>query len=387
MKKIKAYFDYAATTPVDKQVLKAMLPYFSEKFGNPASLHEFGRVASQALENSRQIVAKAINASPNEIYFTGSATESNNWALKGVMAANQDRGKHLIISAIEHDCVLNTAKYLAKHGYEVSYLKVDRAGSVDLDELQSLIRQDTVLVSVIHANNEIGTIQPIAKIGEICHDRGVFFHTDAAQSFTKLDINVEEMNVDLLTASSHKIYGPKGVAMLYVKKGVAIEPLLQGGGQERNMRSSTSNVAGIVGFAKAVEVALQRQKSEHQKLTQLRDKIIKTILAKVPNSYLNGHAKNRLSNNINIRFDFVEGESVLMQLDAVGIAVSTGSACSSPKLDPSHVLLACGLKHEQAHGSIRISLGRQTTGKEVSHLLKSLPLAVAKIRSLSPFKK
>jgi len=382
-KQNRIYLDYAATTPVDPRVLKAMMPYFSKKFGNTSSMHFFGSEPCQAVEKARQIMAQAIGASPEEIFFTASATESNNWALKGIASANKDKGKHIIISSIEHDCVLNSAQYLKSQGYQVSILSVDKYGMINLDELKGLIRNDTILVSVIHGNNEIGTIQPIDKIAKICKEAKVYFHTDASQSFTKIPIDVNQDNIDLMTASSHKIYGPKGAGFLYIRKGTKIDPLLHGGGHEMGKRSSTVNVPAIVGFGKAVELALA---DDQKKMAVSRDKIIKSILTKIPKSYLNGHPTQRLSNNINVRFDFVEGESVLMELDGYGIAVSTGSACSSPKLEPSHVLLACGLRHEQAHGSIRISLGRFTTNQEIAYLTKILPKVIEKLRKISPFK-
>ncbi|MFA5207848.1 MAG: cysteine desulfurase NifS [Candidatus Paceibacterota bacterium] len=384
MKRI--YLDYAATTPVDPRVVKAMAPYFNKKFGNPASLHGFGFEAVEALENSREFIAKAMNADAKEIIFTSSATESNNTALKGVAFANKEKGKHILISPIEHDCILNSAAWLKKQGFEIEKLSVDEYGLVDLEEIKKKIRKDTILVSVMHSNNEIGTIEPIEEIGKICREKGVYFHTDAAQSFGKVPIDVKKLNVDLLTASSQKMYGPKGIACLYIRKGVRIEPLLHGGGQEFGMRSSTSNVVSAVGFAKAVEICLSEMNKESKRLIKLRDKIIKTVLKKIPDSHLNGHPEKRLPNNVNVRFSFIEGESILFQLDSLGIAVSTASACSSPKLEPSHVLMATGLKHEEAHGSLRISMGRWTTDKEIDYLLKVLPEIINKLRRISPHK-
>ncbi len=390
MKKI--YLDYSASTPVDKKVLGTMEPYFSEKFGNSMSLHSFGQETKNAVEKSRAILSSVINANPSEIIFTSSATESNNMALKGVAFANNLPGKnrknHIIISSIEHPCVIESAKWLAKqpwHGFEITRLPVDEFGSVNPEDVKKAIKENTVLVSVIHASNEIGTIQKIEEIGKICKDAGVYFHTDATQSFGKIPIDVKKMNIDLLTASSHKIYGPKGVGMLFVKKGTVIQPILHGGGQEGGLRGSTVNVAGIVGFAKAAELCSKEIKSESKRLKILRDKLIKEVL-KIKNSRLNGHPKNRLANNANFSFDFVEGESLLMQLDMQGIACSTGSACSSFNLEPSHVLLATGLRPEQAHGSLRVSLGRFTTKKEIEKIIKVLPGIIEKIRSMSPFK-
>ncbi len=384
------YLDYAATTPVDPRVKKAMEPFFSEKFGNTMSLHGFGQQAKIALEKSRRTVADFINAKPNEIIFTSSATESNNLALKGIAMSvpkglpKTGRKVHMIISSIEHHCIDETAKWLAK-GLDVTRIPVDKFGKINPEDIKNAIRPETILVSVIHASNEIGTMQDIAEIGKICKERKVYFHTDASQTFGKIAIDVKKMNIDLLTASSHKIYGPKGAGLLYVREGIRLVPLLHGGGQESGLRSSTVNVLAIVGFAKAVEIYKKPAKKENQKLTKLRDKLIKEIL-KIKGSHLNGHPKDRLSNNINVRFDFIEGESLVIQLDMHGIACSTGSACSSATLEPSHVLLATGLKPEQAHGSLRISLGRFTTQKDINYLLKVLPGIVKKIREISPFK-
>ncbi|KUK49748.1 MAG: cysteine desulfurase NifS [Parcubacteria bacterium 33_209] len=376
------YFDYAATTPVDKRVIKSMIPFLSEKFGNPSSMHSFSGDTKNALEKSRSIIAKAINANSEEIVFTSSATESNNMALKGVAFAK--KSGHILVSSIEHDCVLNTAKWLGKNGFEVEFLAVNRDGIVDPKEVEKRIKKNTILVSVMHVNNEIGTIQPIEAIGKICKKNNIYFHSDASQSFSKIPIDIT--NIDLLTISSQKIYGPKGAAAIFVKDGVKIEPLLHGGGQERGLRSSTENVPAIVGFAKATEIAISTMDKEQERLTKLRDKIIEKLTKEVPNCYLNGHKTKRISNNINIRFSFIEGEAILFMLDSYGIAVSTASACSSPKLEPSHVLSAMGLKQEEAHGSIRISLGRMTKESEVNYLLKILPEVVKKLREISPHK-
>ncbi len=384
MKKI--YLDYAATTPVDPRVVKAILPYFSEKFGNTMSLYSFGQEAKQALEKSREQVSGLIGADPSEIIFTSSATESNNLALKGIAFANRKKGEHIIISPIEHLCVRESARWLAKQGFEITELGVNKYGLVNLEELRRAIRKDTILVSIIHASNEIGTIQPIEEIGEICKEKEVYFHTDAVQSFDKIKIDVGKMNIDLLTASSHKIYGPKGAALLFIRRGTRIEPLLHGGGHEFGLRSSTVNVPAIVGFAKACELCKEEMKKESQRQTKLREKLIKGVLGKIEASYLNGHPTERLPNNANFRFDFVEGESIIIQLDLMGVAASTGSACSSEKLEPSHVLLAIGLRHEQAHGSLRLSLGRWTTEKDVDYVLKILPGIIKNLRKISPFK-
>lgn len=376
------YFDYAATTPVDKRVIKSMMPFLSEKFGNPSSMHSFSSDTKKALEKSRAIIAKAIGADINEIVFTSSATESNNMALKGVAFAKK-RG-HILVSSIEHDCVLNTAKWLGENGFEIEFLPVDKYGIVDPKEVEKRIKKDTILVSVMHVNNEVGTIQPIESIGKICKKNNIYFHSDAAQSFGKIPIDVT--NIDLLTLSSQKIYGPKGAAALFIKDGVKIEPVLHGGGQERGLRSSTENIPAIVGFAKATEICLSTMEKEQKRLTKLRDRIINTLIKEVPSCYLNGHQTKRVSNNVNIRFSFIEGEAILFMLNSYGIAVSTASACSSPKLEPSHVLSSMGLKHEEAHGSIRISLGRWTKESEVSYLLKILPEVVKKLRDISPHK-
>lgn len=384
MKRI--YLDYAATTPVDPIVKRSMDKYFTKIFGNPSSLHSFGQEAQVALEQSREVVAKAMNAETKEVIFTSSATESNNTAIKGVAFANKDKGNHILISPIEHDCILNSAVWLKKQGFEVDFLPVDEYGVVDPGEVEKRIKKGTILVSVMHANNEMGTIEPIAEIGEICRKKGVYFHTDAAQSFGKITIDVKKMNIDLLTASSQKMYGPKGVACLYIRKGVKIDPLLHGGGQEFGLRSSTINIPGIVGFAKAVELCMKNMRTEGLRLSNMRDKLIKEVL-KIQGTRLNGHPKNRLPNNANFSFSGIEGESILFELDYQGIAISTGSACSSPKLEPSHVLLAMGLKHEQAHGSMRVTLGRWTTEAEINQLIRILPGVINKLRAISPYKK
>ncbi len=382
MKKI--YLDYAATTPVDSRVEKAMLPYFSKKFGNTMSLHSFGQEAKLALEESREKIAKIINAHPNEIIFTSSASESNNFALKGIAFANQVQSGHIIISSIEHPCVLETGKWLEKQGFKITRLKVDKYGLIDLKDLKKAIRKNTILVSVIHASNEIGTIQDIEKIGAFCRGKRIYFHTDAAQSFGKVPIDVEKMKVDLLTASSHKIYGPKGAAFLFVRKGIKITPLIHGGGQENGLRGSTINLPAVVGFAKAAEICAKEMARETKRLSALRDKLIKGVL-KIKGAYLNGHPKKRLANNANFWFQFIEGESLVIQLDLKGIAVSTGSACSSFELKPSHVLLAVGLKPQEAHGSLRVSLGRWTREKDIDYFLKVLPPIIKQLRKISPF--
>ncbi|MFH0979491.1 MAG: cysteine desulfurase family protein [Candidatus Roizmanbacteria bacterium] len=382
----KMYLDYAATTPVDPRVLKAMMPYFSDKFANTMSLHQMGQEAEAAVENSRIIIAGFIKANPDEIIFTSSASESNNLALKGVAFANRERGKnHIIISPIEHDCVLESSRWLKRQGFKVDEVTVDKYGFVDINQLKKLIIDSTAMVSIIHGNNEIGTIQDIAAIGKICREKGIYFHTDASQSLGKVDIDVSKMNIDLLTASSHKIYGPKGAAILYIRKGVIIEPIIHGGGHEGGLRSSTVNVPAIVGMGKAVEVLCKEGKKENNRLKKLRDILIKGILENINGTHLNGHPTKRLSNNANISFPGIEGESLLMELDFEGIKVSTGSACSSRTLMPSHVLMACGAKPQTAHGSIRLSVGRFTTEEEVHKAVKIFIKVVNKLNKYSPF--
>jgi len=383
----KIYLDYAATTPVDPRVVKAMLPYFSEKFGNTMSLHSFGQEAKEALEESREVIADLMGAKPKEIIFTSSATESNNTALKGIAFANRKKGNHIIISPIEHDCVIESAKWLESQGFEVTRLKVGKFGLVDPADVQKAIKKDTILVSIMHANNEIGTIEPIEEIGKICRERNVYFHTDAAQSFGKIPIDVNKMNIDLMTVSSHKTYGPKGAGALFVRGGTKIEPIIHGGGHESGLRSSTVNVPAIVGFAEAARICQREMRREAEKLTKLRDKLIKGVLKKIGGSHLNGHPKKRLPNNANFWFKGVEGESIVMHLDLLGIAVSSGSACSSKSLAPSHVLLAIGLRPEQAYGSLRLSLGRWTKEKDINYVLDVLPKVVKRLREISPFKK
>jgi len=399
----KIYLDYAATTPVDPRVVKVMLPYFSEKFGNTMSLHSFGQEAKQALEESREVIADLMKAKPNEIIFTSSATESNNSALKGIAFANKNKGKHIIISPIEHPCIIESSKWLENQGFEVTRLKVDQYGLVKPEDVKKAIKKETILVSIMHANNEIGTLEPIEEIGKICKELGVYFHTDASQSFGKIPIDVNKMNIDLMTVSSHKMYGPKGVAALFVREGTKIEPLIHGGGHEKGLRSSTVNISAIVGFAEAVKICqkeihpvksaksgakqFNRVEKESERLVKLRNKLIKGVLEKIEESHLNGHPQKRLPNNVNFWFSFIEGESLVIQLDLLGIAASTGSACSSEKLEPSHVLIAIGLKPQEAHGSLRLSLGRWTTEKEIDYVLKVLPKVVEKLRKISPFKK
>jgi len=383
---MRVYMDYAATTPVDPRVFKAMKPYFSKKYGNSVSLHKQGREAKEALEESRKTIAAMMNAEPNELIFLSSATESTNMALKGIAFANRKKGKHIVTSKIEHHCVLEPARWLEKQGFEITRLPVDKFGFVDLTQLEKAIRKDTILVSIMHANNEIGTIQDVEKIGKICKEKGVYFHSDAAQSFGKIPIDTKKMNIDLLSISSHKMYGPKGVGGLYIKKGTKIEPLLHGGGHEFKKRSSTVNVAGIVGFAEATRIQKKEMASDAKNQTMLRDKLINELL-KIEDAHLTGHPTKRLPNNASFWFAYIEGESLLMQLDINGVSASTGSACSSESLEASHVLLAIGLKPQEAHGSLRLSLGKYTTNEDINYVLEVVPKSVERLRQISPFKK
>lgn len=386
-KKMRVYLDYGAATPVDPRVSKKLGRFPSEVFGNTMSLHSFGQESKGCLEESREQVADLMDARPQEIIFTGSATESNNLALKGVAFANKEKGNHIIISPIEHPCVGESAKWLESQGFEVSRLKVDRYGLVDPKEVESLVRKETIIVSVMHANNEIGTIEPIGEIGGICRAKGVCFHTDAAQSLGKIPIDVNKMNIDLLTGSSQKMYGPKGAACLFIREGVKISPMMHGGGQESGLRPSTVNIPAVYGFAQACVLCKKEMAKESVRLAKLRDKLIKGVMGKIEGTHLNGHPTQRLPNNANFWFEFVEGESLIIQLDLAGIAGSTGSACSSAKLQPSHVLLATGLRPQEAHGSLRLTLGRWTTEKEIDYVLNVLPGVINHLREISPFKK
>ena len=383
---MRVYMDYAATTPADPRVVEAMKPYFNEKFGNSVSLHKQGREAKAALDESREAVASLMNAQPDELIFMGSATEAANMTLKGIAFANRKRGNHIVISQIEHHCILEPALWLEKQGFKVTRLPVDNFGFVDLTELENAIGKDTILVSIMHANNEIGTIEDIEKIGKICKEKDVYFHSDAAQSFGKIPIDVNKMNLDLLSVSSHKMYGPKGVGGLYIRKGTKIEPLLHGGGHEFRKRSSTVNVAGVVGFAEAARIQKKEMASDAKKQTSLRDKLIKGLLS-IEDAHLTGHPTKRLPNNASFWFAYIEGESLLMQLDINGVSASTGSACSSTSLEASHVLLALGLKPQEAHGSLRLSLGKYTTIEDVNYVLEVVPKSVEQLRQISPFKK
>lgn len=382
MKRI--YLDYAATTPVRKEVVKEMSRYFNERFGNPSSLHQDGVLAANALRDAREKIARIINASQDEIIFTSGGTESDNLAIRGIAYANKDKGNHIITSAIEHHAVLNTVKDLQKEGFEATILPVNKYGEVNPKDVENAITDETILITIMHANNEIGTIQPIEKIGKIARKHNVPFHTDAVQTFCHIPVDVKKMNIYLLSASSHKIGGPKGVGFLYVRKGIDVKPILTGGPHEFHKRAGTENVPGIVGFAKAAEIGHKEMKKEAIRLSGLRDKLIREILSKVPGSRLNGHPKNRLPNNANFGFVGVEGEALLLMLDSLGISVSTGSACSSHDLSPSHVLLALDPDPVKAHGSLRITMGYRTTEKEVDKVISILPNMVNRIREITP---
>ena len=381
---MECYFDNAATTAVRPEVLEEMLPYFTESFGNPSSVYKIAQKNKNAIENAREQVAKAINAGVNEIYFTGSGSEADNWAIKGIAESYASKGKHIITSAIEHHAVLHTCEYLETKGYEVTYLPVDEDGLVSLEDLKKAIRKDTILISIMFANNEIGTIEPIAEIGKIARENDVLFHTDAVQAVGHINIDVKEMNIDLLSMSGHKFNGPKGVGALYVRKGIKLNPFIHGGAQERRKRAGTENVPAIVGMGKAIELAVNELESEVPRLTSLRDKLINGILEKIPYSRLNGHKTNRLPGNANISFEYIEGEGILLLLDYKGILASSGSACTSGSLDPSHVLLAIGLPHEKAHGSVSFSMGHFNTEEQVDYILKELPPIIERLRMMSP---
>ena len=378
------YFDHAATTPLKKEVLDEMMPYLTEQYGNPSTIYKLGREAKKAIELARERVAKALNAEVQEIFFTSGGTESNNWALKGVAFANKDKGKHIITTTIEHHAVLHPLKYLEGLGFEVTYVPVEPNGVVDPQKIKEAIRDDTILISVMLANNEIGTIQPVKEIAKIAKERGIIVHTDAVQAVGQIPVDVKDLGVDLLSLSAHKFYGPKGVGALYIKKGTKIHPFSHGGAQERNRRAGTENVAGIVGLGKAIELATQNLSEYVAKLQKLRDKLIDGVLSKIDYVRLNGDRYNRLPNNANFSFEFIEGESLLLMLDMKGIAASSGSACTSGSLDPSHVLLAIGLEHEVAHGSLRITLGEDNTEEDIDYLLEVLPDIVSRLREMSP---
>ena len=383
MKRI-IYLDYAATTPTDPEVIKAMEPYFFEKFGNASSLYSLGQEAKGAIEKARDTLATFLGAKPEEIVFTSGGSESDNFAIKGVAYANESKGNHIITSAIEHHAISEPCKFLEKRGFKVTYVGVDNDGLVSPEDIKKAITDKTILISVMHANNEIGTIQPIAEIGKVAKEKGITFHTDAVQTVGHVPINVNELNVDLLSLAAHKFYGPKGVGALYIRRGTRIETFLHGGDQEKGRRASTSNTPGIVGLGKAIELCRDKMTEETKFQLALRDRLIRELPNKIPEIRLNGHPTKRLPNNVNFSIKYIEGESILLNLDMLGIACSTGSACTSTSLEPSHVLLAIGLPHEIAHGSLRITLGRWTKEEDINYLLENLPKIVAKLRAMSP---
>ncbi len=380
----KIYLDNAATTQTRVEVVEAMLPYFNEKYGNPSSVYEFASQSKKAVTEARDTIAKAINAASNEIYFTGGGSESDNWALKCTAEAYKEKGNHIITSKIEHHAILHTCEYLEKNGFEVTYLDVDENGSVNLEQLKASIRPTTILISIMFANNEIGTIQPIKEIGEIAKANGILFHTDAVQAFAQVEIDVNELNIDMLSASGHKINGPKGIGFLYIRTGLKLRSFIHGGAQERRRRAGTENVPGIVGFGKATEIAMATLKERQESEIALRDYAIDRVLAEVPYTRLNGDRRKRLPNNMNFSFQFIEGESLLIMLDMQGICGSSGSACTSGSLDPSHVLLAIGLPHEIAHGSLRLTLSHDTTKEDIDYTIEKVKEIVAKLREMSP---
>ena len=378
------YLDNAATTQAYPEVVQEMLPFFTEYYGNPSAVYSFADKAEQAVDKARGIIADTIGANKEEIYFTGGGSESDNWALKATAEAYGSKGKHIITSKIEHHAILHTAQWLEKHGFEVTYIDVDEDGKVKLDELEAAIRPDTILISVMAANNEIGTIQPLKEIGAIARKHGVFFHTDAVQAFAHIPIDVDEMNIDMLSASGHKINGPKGIGVMYIRKGVKIRSFIHGGAQERQRRAGTHNVTGIVGMGKAAEISVANMESRNAYETELRDYLIERVLSEIPYTRLNGHRTDRLPNNANFCFRFIEGESLLILLDQNGICASSGSACTSGSLDPSHVLLAIGLPHEIAHGSLRLTLSDSTTKEEIDYTVDKLKEIIDRLRGMSP---
>lgn len=380
----RIYFDHSATTPVLPEVVEAMLPCFTEHFGNASEPHLPGREAKKLLETSREAIARAMGAQPEEIIFTSGGTESDNLALKGVAEALSKKGNHIITSSIEHPAIGNTCKYLQRRGFEITFVPVDKYAIVDPDDVAAAITDRTILISIMHANNVVGSIQPIAEIGKIARERGIIFHTDAVQSFGTLETDVAELNVDLMSMSSHKFHGPKGVGALYIQKGTKLTPQMQGGEHERRRRAGTENVPGIVGFAKAVEIAMAEREEKVERLEELRKYLVAGVLERIEEVSYNGHSEKRLPGNANFSFKYIEGESVVLQLDMVGIAVSSGSACASASLEPSHVLLAMGLTAEDAHGSLRVTMGRSNTKEEVDYFLEVLPEVVGKLRRMSP---
>lgn len=382
MKKI--YFDHNATTPVHEEVFEAMLPFLKDEWGNPSSIHWAGRGPRKAVDEAREKVAALLNCGPAEIIFTGSGSESDNHAIKGLAWANRNKGNHIITSKVEHPAVINSCKQLAKEGFDITYLNVDSGGIVDLDELKKAVTPKTILITVMYANNETGVVSPVNEIGAVAKERGVAFHTDAVQAVGKLPLDLRKLNVDLLSLSGHKLYGPKGIAALFVKKGVRLVPLISGGHHERNRRGGTENVPGIVGLGKAAEIALRDMEKETAHILALRTRLEKGMAERIPHISINGHPEKRLPNTANISFEFVEGESLLLNLDMKGIAASSGSACTSGSLEPSHVLVAMGIPVELTHGSVRFSLGRANTAEEIDYLLEIMPPIVERMRSMSP---
>ncbi len=380
----KIYLDNAATTKTRPEVVEAMIPYFTELYGNPSSIYEFAAQNKKVVDDARSIIAKSLGAESAEIYFTAGGTESDNWALKAAVDAYSGKGNHIITSKIEHHAILHTCEYLEKHGFEVTYVDVDEFGILKMDQLKKAIRPTTVLISIMFANNEIGTLQPIKEIGEIAKQNNILFHTDAVQAFGQLPIDVNDLNIDMLSASGHKLNGPKGIGFLYIRKGVKIRSFVHGGGQERQRRAGTENVPGIVGLGKAVEIAVETMKERSEKEIALRDFLMKRVLSEVPFVRVNGHKTRRLPNNVNISFQFIEGESLLIMLDMNNICASSGSACTSGSLDPSHVLLAIGLPHEIAHGSLRLTLSHETTEDEINYTVDRIKEIVEKLRTMSP---
>jgi cysteine desulfurase len=382
--KQRIYFDHSATTPVDREVAELMLEYMTDKYGNPSSVHSFGRETRKAVEEALEKVAALINAEPREIFFTSGGTEGDNLALKGVAYANRKKGNHIITTAIEHHAILHTCEYLETQGFTVTYLPVDENAMIRMEDLKNAITDKTILISVMFANNEVGTIQPIKEIGQLAREKGIYFHTDAVQAVGNFPIDVKELNIDLLTMSGHKFHASKGVGALYIRRGVKIEEIQHGGGHERSLRAGTENVPGIVGLGKAAEIASRDMEKKIKYVQGLRDKLIATIKEKIPHVKLNGHPQSRMPGNVNFSFLYIEGESLLLNLDMKGIAASSGSACTSGSLDPSHVLLAMGLTHEVAHGSLRVTLGRGNTQEEVDYFLAVVPEIVERLRSMSP---
>jgi cysteine desulfurase len=380
----RIYMDHAATTYTDKEVLNEMLPFFTEYYGNPSSIHSYGREVKKHIDAARDKVAKAIGALPEEIYFTAGGSEADNWAVKGTAYGNRKKGNHIITTAIEHHALLHTCEYLEKEGFEVTYLPVDQYGMVSVEDVRNAITDKTILISVMYANNEIGTIQPISEIGKLAREKGIYFHTDAVQAVGSVPIDVKEQNIDMLSLSAHKFYGPKGVGALYVRKGVKMFSFVHGGAQERGRRAGTENTPGIVGLGKAIELAVSKLPESTARISALRDELIKGVMEKIPYTRLNGHPEKRLPGNISFCFQYIEGESLLLNLDMKGVAASSGSACTSGSLDPSHVLLAIGLPHEIAHGSLRLTLGTINTKEDVDYVLEILPEIVNKLRQMSP---